>query len=266
VVLAGPVANFLIAIAIFSAFFVTIGMPQTNNLVLKLKSGSVAEKAGIHVGDRILSISGRETPTFEDISNYVVLRPDQPAVVVVERHHERLSIPLTIGSAEEPDGLGKTDRIGLLGLYGGARTYERLPFTSAIPAATSYTLKLTRSMIDGLLQIVTGRRSVSDIGGPVKIAQVAGQGAELGALPFAQLVALLSINLGFINLLPVPMLDGGHLFFYAVEAVRRRPVSAQALEWAFRGGLAVILTLMLFTTINDLASLGLWDRLQRLIG
>ena len=99
------------------------------------------------------------------------------------------------------------------------------------------------------------------------IAQaIAGQGAELGALPFVQLLALLSINLGFINLLPVPLLDGGHLFFYAVEAVRRRPLSAQALDWAFRGGLAVILTLLLFTTINDLGSVGLWDRLQRLIG
>jgi regulator of sigma E protease len=95
---------------------------------------------------------------------------------------------------------------------------------------------------------------------------VAGQGAELGLLPFIQLLALLSINLGFINLLPVPMLDGGHLFFYAVEAVRRRPVSAKALDWAFRGGLALILALVVFTTVNDLGSIGLWDRLQRLIG
>jgi regulator of sigma E protease len=108
--------------------------------------------------------------------------------------------------------------------------------------------------------------SVKQLGGPIKIAQVAGEGASLGALPFVQLLALLSINLGFINLLPVPMLDGGHLFFYAIEAVRRRPLSARALDWAFRGGLAVILALLVFTTINDLGSLGLWDRLQRLIG
>jgi regulator of sigma E protease len=104
------------------------------------------------------------------------------------------------------------------------------------------------------------------LGGPITIARVAGQGAELGLLPFIGLVALLSINLGFINLLPVPMLDGGHLFFYAVEAIRRRPLSAQTLDWAFRGGIALILALMVFTTINDLGSAGLWDRLQRLIG
>ena len=103
-------------------------------------------------------------------------------------------------------------------------------------------------------------------GGPIKIAQVAGEGAAQGPLAFASLLALLSINLGFINLLPVPMLDGGHLFFYAVEAVRRRPVSLQVQDWAFRGGLALILALLLFTTINDLDSFGLWDRLERLIG
>ncbi len=118
--------------------------------------------------------------------------------------------------------------------------------------------------------LVQTRHAVSvspkQLGGPITIAQVAGQQAALGLFPFIGLLALLSINLGFINLLPVPMLDGGHLFFYAVEAVRRRPVSAKALDWAFRGGLALILALLVFTTVNDLGSLGLWDRLQRLIG
>jgi len=121
-------------------------------------------------------------------------------------------------------------------------------------------------MVDGLGQIVSGQRSSHEIGGPLTIAHMAGQQASLGALPFVQLLALFSINLGFINLLPVPLLDGGHLFFYTIEAVRRRPLSTRAVEWAFRGGLAVILALVLFTTINDLGSLGLWDRLQRLIG
>jgi regulator of sigma E protease len=132
--------------------------------------------------------------------------------------------------------------------------------------ATRYTVNLTRAIFDGLVQLIRGQVSPKQLGGPIKIAQVAGQGAELGLLPFVQLLALLSINLGFINLLPVPTLDGGHLFFYAVEAVRKRPLSERALEWAFRGGLALILALVVFTTVNDLGSLGLWDRLQRLIG
>jgi regulator of sigma E protease len=128
------------------------------------------------------------------------------------------------------------------------------------------TARLTRSICDGLIQLIRGQVSVKQLGGPITIARVAGQGAELGFFPFIGLLALLSINLGFINLLPVPMMDGGHLFFYAIEAVRRRPLSAQALEWAFRGGFALILALLVFVTINDLGSLGLWDRLQRLIG
>ena len=114
--------------------------------------------------------------------------------------------------------------------------------------------------------MLTGRRSVKEVGGFLKIAQVAGQQASLGAIQFISLLALLSINLGFINLLPVPMLDGGHLLFYSIEAVRRRPVSPRAQDWAFRGGLALLLGLLLFTTINDLASFGLFERLGRLIG
>jgi regulator of sigma E protease len=143
---------------------------------------------------------------------------------------------------------------------------ERVPVAELVPTAAKYTFVVTRSMIDGLGQIVSGRQGTENVGGPIKIAQIAGQQASLGALPFFALLALFSINLGFINLLPVPMLDGGHLFFYAIEAARRRPLSARALDWAFRGGLAVILALVLFTTINDLGSIGLWDRLQRLIG
>jgi regulator of sigma E protease len=125
---------------------------------------------------------------------------------------------------------------------------------------------MTRSIVDALGQIVTGRRSVKELGGPLKMAQIAGQQASLGMFEFVYLIALFSINLGFINLLPVPMLDGGHLALYTVEAVRRRPVSLQAQEWAFRGGLAFLLALLLFTTLNDLGSFGLWASVGRLIG
>jgi len=127
-------------------------------------------------------------------------------------------------------------------------------------------VQMTRTMLEALGQIITGRRSVKELGGPLKIAQVAGQQASLGLVDFLSLLALLSINLGFINLLPVPMLDGGHLLFYGIEAVQRRPVSPRAQDWAFRGGLAFILALLIFTTVNDLGSFGLWERLGRLIG
>jgi len=265
VVFAGPAANFLLAIVIFAAFFAILGAPRTN-VVGAIQPNTAAAAAGIRPGDRILSIADRPTPTFEDIKSVVALRPGETVPVEIERGGSVSEIQVTLKPDVMTDPFGQKFKRGLLGVYPTTAVLQRVPVTQAIPEAVRYTVLITRSMIDGLGQVISGQRGTEELGGPIKIAQIAGQQASLGALPFVQLLALFSINLGFINLLPVPMLDGGHLFFYAVEAVRRRPLSARALDWAFRGGLAVILTLLLFTTVNDLGSLGLWDRLQRLIG
>ena len=265
VVLAGPAANFLLAIIIFAAFFATLGAPRTN-IVGAVAPDTAAAEAGLRPGDKILSVAGRDTPNFDDIRSVVLLRANQKVGLQVERDGVVRRIDVRLKSDVETDSFGQKFERGLLGVYPTTGVLEPLPIYEAIPEATRYTLLVTRSMIDGLSQIVTGQRGTQELGGPIKIAQIAGQQASLGALPFVQLLALFSINLGFINLLPVPMLDGGHLFFYAVEAVRRRPLSARALDWAFRGGLAIILALVVFTTFSDLGSLGLWDRLQRLIG
>jgi len=265
VVLAGPAANFLLAIIIFAAFFMILGAPRTNVVGAVVPNTSAAE-AGLRPGDKILSVAGRGTPDFDDIRSVVMLRPKETVPIRFERAGQVREVQVTLKSDVVTDPFGQKFERGLLGVYPTTDVLERVPVYEALPEATRYTLLVTRSMIDGLVQIMTGRRGTQDVGGPIKIAQIAGQQASLGALPFVQLLALFSINLGFINLLPVPMLDGGHLFFYAVEAVRRRPLSARALDWAFRGGLAVILALVVFTTVNDLGSIGLWDRLQRLIG
>ena len=265
VVLAGPAANFILAIAIFAAFFMTLGAPRTN-IVGAIVPNTPAAAAGLQPGDKIVSVAGRSTPAFDDIRSIVMLRPNETVPIVFLRQGTAHTIQVHLKSDMEADPFGEKFNRGLLGVYPTTGVLERLPVYQAIPEATRYTASITRSMIDGLAQIVTGKRGTQDVGGPIKIAQIAGQQAALGALPFVQLLALFSINLGFINLLPVPMLDGGHLAFYAVEGIRRRPVSARALDWAFRGGLAVILALVVFTTVNDLGSLGLWDRLQRLIG
>ncbi len=266
IVLAGPMANFLIAILIFAAFFAAFGVPRTPSVVALVQPGSVAQQVGIVPGDRILSVAGQETDSFEAVRRVVALRPAERVEIVVERGEERRAFEATLGVLEERDQFGQSFRVGLLGVGATDRVMDRVPAHRLIPAATGYTVALTRSMIDGLVQIITGRRSIDDIGGPMKMAQIAGQQASLGFFEFAQLLALFSINLGFINLLPVPMLDGGHLLFYSIEAVRRRPVSVRAQEWAFRGGLAFVLALIVFTTINDLDSFGLWERLGRLIG
>lgn len=266
IVLAGPMANFLLAIAIFAAFFAIFGMPRTPAVVGQVQPGSVAEAAGLIPGDRIEEIAGQDVESFEDLRRIVSIRPGEAATIAIERSGRKQEIAVKLGAQEITDDFGQSYRIGLLGVLGGQRELQRLPVASIVPEATGYTFALTRSMMDGLWQIISGRRSTKDLGGPLKMAQIAGQQASLGAFEFIQLIALFSINLGFINLLPIPMLDGGHLVFYAAEAVRRRPVSFRAQDWAFRGGLALLLALLVFTTVNDLASFGLFERLGRLIG
>ena len=265
VVLAGPMANFLLAIAIFAAFFTFIGTPQTN-VVGAVIPNTAAARAGLQPGDRILEVAGQSTPTFTDVSNVIVIRPNETVSVKIERSNTVQSMRVTLGSDMIEQTPGQKVRRGLLGVYPTMQVMEPVPVYRAIPMAFDYTVSFTRSIVDGLGQIFRGRVSPEELGGPVKIAKIAGTAAELGPLAFVQLLALLSINLGFINLLPVPMLDGGHLFFYVVEAVRRKAPSAAALEWAFRGGLALILALVLFVTFNDLGGHGLFEGLQRLIG
>ena len=266
IVFAGPAANFLLAIVIFAAFFMAYGRPSTYPVAQVVMPGSAAQAAGIEVGDRILEIEGQRTESLEDIARIVSIRPGEQVTILFQRGDRTVTTQARLKTEEITDDFGQTFRIGRLGVGQQRRVFEKVGLLAAIPASTRYTFALTRSMIDGLVQIITGRRSTKDLGGPLKMAQIAGQQASLGPFEFVQLLALFSINLGFINLLPVPMLDGGHLVFYAAEAVRRRPVSLRAQDWAFRGGLALLLALLVFTTVNDLASFGLFERLGRLIG
>ena len=260
VVLAGPLANFLLAILIFTAVFTLISAPETNRIG-KIEPKSAASTAGFQEGDRILSIAGHRTTSFNDVRSVVERIPNQTVAIEFQRERAIDSIQVKIGTSQVVDERGLEITIGLLGVSAAP-----VSLFKAIPLATEETVRITGSVVQGLARLIIGKGSRKDMGGPIRIAQFAGQAASLGVLPFVELLALLSINLGFINLLPVPLMDGGHLFFYGLEAIRRRPLNERALEWAFRGGLAVILALVLFTTINDLGSLGLWDRLQRLIG
>jgi regulator of sigma E protease len=262
IVLAGPVANFILAIIIFTIFFAFMGSPLSNT-VGSVKPGGPAQVAGIQPGDRITSIAGRSTPTFADIFNVVGMRPDETVSVDYERAGKQTHVEVKLGATNTLDQTGSHIRRGLLGVYSSTDLGKPVGIIQAVPMAVEATGRLTRAMFDGIVQLVRGAISPRMIGGPIKIAQLAGANAQFGLLAFVELMALLSINLGFINLLPVPMLDGGHLFFYTIEAVRRRPLSAQALDWAFRGGLALILALLVFATFNDL---GLWNQLERLIG
>jgi regulator of sigma E protease len=260
VVLAGPLANFLLAILIFTAVFSFVSAPETNKIG-RVEPKSAAAAAGLQPGDRILAVAGHRTTSFEEVRRVVERVPNEAVPIEFERGQAVERMLVTIGTDQVEDEHGNKIRIGLLGVSAAPVSVFK-----ALPLATQQTARITGWVVQGVVKLIIGEGSRKDVGGPIRIAQFAGQAASLGALPFVQLLALLSINLGFINLLPVPLMDGGHLFFYGVEAIRRRPLSERALEWAFRGGLAVILALVVFTTINDLGSIGLWDRLQRLIG
>jgi Predicted membrane-associated Zn-dependent proteases 1 len=266
IVFAGPATNFLIAIAIFAAFFAVYGEPRTPPVIAVVEAGSAAAKAGLTPGDRITAIDGRDVERFEDISKIVSIRPEETMTIALVRKDHAIEVQAMPTALLERDRFGNEFKRGFLGIGPAGMTVEPLSPTQIVGAAIRHTGDVVEMMVDTLGQVITGRRSVKELGGPLKIAQFSGQQASLGPAAFVEFMAMISINLGFINLLPIPLLDGGHLFFYAVEAIRRRPLNPVIQEWAFRSGLALLLGLMLFVTLNDLLSFGVWDHLAGLIG
>ena len=266
IVAAGPVTNFLFAILIFMGLFAAFGKPSADPVVIGVQAGTPAARAGLAAGDRIVRIEGERIGEFGEVMRYVMLRPGQQLDVTIERRGRELTVPVTILSEERQDRFGNKAQVGRLGVMGGAMTMQAVPLIQLPREAIAQTGDILQAIVVTMKQLILGQRSVKELGGPLKVAQISGQQASLGWLPLIWLMAVISINLGFINLLPIPMLDGGHLFFYSIEAVRRKPLKPEAHEWAFRAGLAALLMLMLVVTLNDLASFGLWTRLGGLIG
>jgi len=266
VVAAGPVVNFIIAILILGGFALAYGDVRMPPIVGATVPGSAAAAAGLQAGDRITAIGGRSVETFDDMARYARIRAGDRARVDLVRGDAQLSRDLVIGTDLQRDRFGNEYKIGRLGIAGARPVIVPVGLLEAPIVAVKRTGEIVSMMVETLGQVVTGRRSVKELGGPLSIAKVSGEQMSLGLDAYVFLIALVSINLGFINLLPIPMLDGGHLFFYAIEAVRRRPVGPEVQEWAFRGGLAAILALMLIVTFNDLGNFGLWKNLAGLIG
>jgi len=266
VVAAGPVVNFVVAILILAGFAFAYGDIRMPPVVGGTLPGSPAAAAGLQAGDRITAIGGRSVETFDDLARYARIRAGEHTQIDAVRGDQSVSRDVVIGTELQRDRFGNEYRIGRLGIEGGKPVIIPVSLLEAPVVAVKRTGEIVSMMVETLGQVITGRRSVKELGGPLSIAKVSGEQMSLGLDAYVFLIALVSINLGFINLLPVPMLDGGHLFFYAIEAVRRRPVEPQVQEWAFRGGLAAILALMLLVTFNDLGNFGLWKNLAGLIG
>jgi regulator of sigma E protease len=258
VVLAGPVANFIVAMAILAGVFAAYGEPRIAPEVGIVAEKSAAQAAGLRTGDRIVGIDGETIDRFDQVGMIVQVRAGQPTLFVVERGGTRQTITVTPRRELVKDITGVEVPMGRIGI--GPARIERVKLSATeIPgAAARFTVQSVQTMARALGQIVMGQRSVQELGGPVKMAATSEKIAALGFVSFLFFMAMVSINLGFINLLPIPTLDGGHLAFYAVEAVQRKPVGLETQEWAYRSGLFVLLAFMLFVTVNDLAGLGLF--------
>ena len=194
---------------------------------------------------------------FRDVQNAIMLYPGRTLDITVERDGAQQIIPVPVRSVDFEDSFGNVSKVGMIGIASGASgfAFERQGIVSSLGLAVDHSIGIVDMMITGIGQIFTGERSVQELGGPGKIAKFSGEQLSLGALAFINFVALISLNLAFINLLPIPALDGGHLAFYAAEAVRRKPIGPRGTEVAYRAGVAVVLMLMVFVTINDLVSL-----------
>lgn len=261
VVAAGPIANFALAMVLFAALFIAIGEPVALPVVGAVLPDSAAARAGLMVNDRIVSIAGDSIGTFEDLQHSVTMHPGETLKMNIRRDGADQQLDVT---TELRDSGGH--KVGLLGIRGGAVEYRHVSVPAALLGGVTQTWTITKETFTGLAQMISGTRGTEELGGPLRIAQLSGQVAQLGLASLVSFIAVLSVNLGLINLFPVPVLDGGHLVFYLAEALRGRPLPQRAQEYGFRAGLAFLACLFVFATWNDLTHLGLFRWVVSLIG
>ncbi|MDI6026122.1 RIP metalloprotease RseP [Corticibacterium sp. UT-5YL-CI-8] len=255
-VVAGPLFNFILTIAVFAVFFGVYGRYVMDPVVAEVRPDSPAAIAGIEPGDRFVSVDGRPVTTFSDVQRIVSARGGDPLVFVMSRDGRNVTLTATPELAEQQDGFGNSVKVAVIGVVnneevGQPRLITYSPGEAFVQAVndTGYVIARTGQFLQ---RFAFGREDKCQLGGPVKIAGMAGQAAKVGFESLIQLAALLSVGIGFLNLLPIPPLDGGHLLFYAIEAVKGRPVSERAMEAVYRVGFVAVLAFMAFVFWNDL--------------
>ncbi|MGL5719962.1 MAG: RIP metalloprotease RseP [Alphaproteobacteria bacterium] len=253
---AGPLANYLFAIVIFAGVFMTVGERYTVPVLGNVLHESAAASAGLKTGDRVLKLQGNPVNRFEEIVDIVRENPGTSLAFEVQREKETLQLSVMPETIHFQDRFGYTHRIGRLGVSssGQVEFISQNPLM-AVGKAIGEVFVISWKTLEAVGQMLTGMRSGDEIGGVLRIAKMSGEVASLGIPTFFWFMGLLSINLGLINLFPIPMLDGGHLLFYGIEAVRGKPLSEKAQEWGFRFGLLCVLSLVVFSTWNDLSQL-----------
>jgi regulator of sigma E protease len=251
IVAAGPLVNFLFAWVILVGLFVTVGQRFTPPEVGAVVPYSAAAAAGMMPGDRILELNGVAIERFEDVQRIIQPNPEVRVKILVLRDGERVALTATPELSELTNNFGMTQKIGLLGISRSGVEYVRHGFAVSLWRAGGEVLFISRATLEALGQIIVGSRSAKELGGPIRIAQMSGAFAEAGLVPTLGFMVMLSVTLGLINLFPIPMLDGGHLMFYIIEFVRGRPLGERTQEYCFRAGIALVFSLMIFVTLND---------------
>ena len=262
IVFGGPLANFLLAILIFFSVYTFAGKDFTPAVINEVQKGSPAMVAGLKDNDIVVSIDGNEVKSIMEVSKYIMMSTDEFINFTVNRYDQDLTFRVKPNIVEGEDNLGNKiskRMVGIkLGAYNNEVNHVKLGPAKALFYAVNEVYYVSTSSLKYIGSMLTGNGDTSQLGGPIRIAKISGQVAEFGILPFISLMAYISISLGLINLFPIPMLDGGHLMFYGIEKVLGRPLSQKTQEGFFRIGLFLLLSLMFFTTFNDLKDVGLF--------
>jgi len=259
IVVAGPLANFILAIVIFAGVFMLYGKQTMSARVDSVLADSAAAAAGFKPGDLVVAIDGRPIDNFAEMQRIVSTSAGEILTIAVDRDGVQQVLKATPALKEVKDNFGNVQRIGVLGISRSMAPEDLKLHPVSPPQAIWMSVQETWSVIDRTLGyiggVIVGREAASQLGGPIRIAQMSGQVASFGFVPLIQLAAVLSVSIGLLNLFPIPLLDGGHLLFYTIEALRGRPLSERAQEVGFRIGLAIVLMLMIFATFNDIVHL-----------
>ena len=259
IVVAGPLANFILAIVIFAGVFMLYGKQTMSARVDSVLPDSAAAAAGFKPGDLVVAIDGRPIDNFAEMQRIVSTSAGETLTITVDRGGVQQVLKATPALKEVKDNFGNVQRIGVLGISRSMAPEDLKLHPVSPPRAIWMSVQETWSVIDRTLGyiggVIVGREAANQLGGPIRIAQMSGQVASFGFVPLIQLAAVLSVSIGLLNLFPIPLLDGGHLLFYTIEALRGRPLSERAQEVGFRIGLAIVLMLMIFATFNDIVHL-----------
>ena len=262
IVFGGPLANFLLAIVIFFSIYTFVGKDFTPAVINEVQKDSPAMAGGLKQNDIILEIDGNKVESIMDVSKYITMSTDEIIDFKVKRSYDEIVLNIKPAMVKSEDNLGNSINkriVGIkLGAYNNEINHVKLGPAQAILHAVNEVYYVSISSLKYIGGMIVGKADTSQLGGPIRIAKISGQVADIGVLAFISMMAYISISLGLVNLFPIPMLDGGHLMFYAFEKVLGRPLSQKTQEGFFRIGIFLLISLMFFTTFNDLKDLGLF--------